>query len=76
MPSPLLPLIVEPELLEQQLGSAQLFIVDLCQQEAYLQSHIPGAAHLEYAQIVHARPPMPGLIPDGVSLARAPLAEV
>jgi len=70
MPSPSLPLLVEPELLERRLGDAQLFIVDLCQREAYLQSHIPGAAHLAYAQIVHAQPPMLGLLPDNASLAK------
>ncbi len=69
MPSPLLPLIVEPELLERHLGAAQLFIIDLCQRDAYLQSHIPGAVHLDYAQIVHAQPPMLGLLPDDAALA-------
>ncbi len=69
MPAPLLPLIVEPELLERHLGAAQLFIVDLCQRDAYLQSHIPGAVHLDYAQIVHAQPPMLGLLPDNATLA-------
>lgn len=64
MSSPFLPLIVEPELLERHLGAAQLYIVDFCQRDAYLQSHIPEAAHLEYARIVRAQPPMLGLLPD------------
>ncbi|OGI42702.1 MAG: thiosulfate sulfurtransferase [Candidatus Muproteobacteria bacterium RBG_16_64_11] len=68
MSSPLLPLIVEPELLERHLGEARLFLVDLCQRDAYLQSHIPGAVHLGYAQIVRAQPPMLGLLPDNASL--------
>jgi thiosulfate/3-mercaptopyruvate sulfurtransferase len=70
MPATPLPLIVEPELLDQHLGNAQLFIVDLCQHDAYLQEHIPGAVHLDYAQIVHAQPPTLGLLPDDASLER------
>ncbi len=70
MPSPLLPLIVEPELLQRQLGAEPLFIVDLCQQKTYVQGHLLGAVHLGYAQIVRADPPMPGLVPDNASLAR------
>lgn len=70
MPHTLLPLIVEPDALQRALGGARLFIVDLCQQQTYLQGHIPGAAHLAYAQIVRGESPMPGLLPDTASLER------
>ncbi|MHB8534602.1 MAG: sulfurtransferase [Sulfuricaulis sp.] len=60
----LLPLIVEPAELEKQLGGEALLIVDLCRPETYAQVHLPGAVHLDYAQIVAARPPVAGLLPS------------
>jgi thiosulfate/3-mercaptopyruvate sulfurtransferase len=64
MSQSLLPLIVEPEELEQQLANPQMLIVDLSKPEIYQQSHIPGAVHLDYAQIVAARRPVMGLLPE------------
>jgi len=65
MPLPvLLPLIVEPEELERQLANPGILIVDLCKPEVYPQTHIPGAVHLDYAQIVVARRPVMGLLPE------------
>lgn len=64
MTASLLPLIVEPAELENQLGNAAIVIVDLCKPEGYVQSHIPGAIHLEYAQIVAVDKPRAGLIPE------------
>ena len=55
MPSSLLPLLVEPDELERQLGLESILIVDLCKPGTYAQSHIPGALHLDYAQIVMER---------------------
>jgi thiosulfate/3-mercaptopyruvate sulfurtransferase len=71
MSSPLLPLIVEPAELEQQLVNPQVLIVDLCKPEIYPQSHIPGAVHLDYAQIVAARRPVMGLLPEKQQLEEA-----
>ncbi len=59
----LLPLQVEPEELERQLGQESMLIVDLCKPETYVQSHIPGALHLDYAQIVAMNKPVMGLLP-------------
>ena len=66
-----LPLVVEPAELEQHLHDAGILIIDLCRPEVYVRGHIPGAAHLEYAQIVAACPPVMGLLPDGAQLSRA-----
>jgi thiosulfate/3-mercaptopyruvate sulfurtransferase len=71
MARPQLPLIVEPAELEKHLGTENLLIVDLCRPEIYAQAHLPGAAHLDYVQIVTARPPAAAMLPD-----EAPLSEV
>ena len=60
----LLPLLVEPGELERQLGQESILVIDLCKPETYIQSHIPGAVHLEYAQIVAVNKPVMGLLPD------------
>lgn len=51
----LLPLVIEPAELEKNLGAESLLIVDLCRPETCTQAHVPGAVHLDYAQIVAAR---------------------
>src|SRR4030065_684334 len=63
MPAPKLPWIVEPEELERQLGQEAFLLVDLCKPEIHAQSHIPGALHLDYAQIVAVNKPVMGLLP-------------
>ena len=45
----LLPLIVEPEELEQYLEHERLFVVDLSPFEIYEDVHVPGAVHLDRA---------------------------
>ena len=64
MPEPLLALIAEPEELERNLEQESILSVDLCKQEVYAQSHIPGAVRLDYAQIVAADKPVMGLLPS------------
>lgn len=64
MAQPLLPLVAEPEDLEKNLGASNLLIVDLCRPEIYAQTHVPGAVHIDYTQIVAARPPAAGLLPS------------
>lgn len=64
-----LPLIVEPKELEKQLGTENLLIVDLSRSEIYDQGHIPGAAHIDYAQIIVARPPAMGELPSESQLS-------
>lgn len=71
MTQPLVRLVVEPAELEKHLGAENLLIVDLCRPETYAQAHVPGAVHLDYAQIVAARPPAMGMLPDA-----APLSDV
>ncbi len=64
-----LPLLVEPEHLEPLLGEPDLLIVDLCQANNYAEAHIPGAVHLEYANLLLGTKPAPGLLPDAARLS-------
>jgi thiosulfate/3-mercaptopyruvate sulfurtransferase len=66
-----LPLLLEPDDLAARLGAPDLLVVDLSKATTYAQYHVPGAVHLEYAQIIHGRPPTPGLLPDDAQLSRA-----
>ncbi|MEW6353928.1 MAG: sulfurtransferase [Pseudomonadota bacterium] len=66
-----LPLILEPAELEQHLGAEWLRVVDLGARERYARQHIPGAVHLDYNQLVAARPPVTGLLPDAAQLSKA-----
>lgn len=65
-----LPLLIEAEQLQPYLESDGVLIVDLCKHDVYATAHIPGAVHLEYAQIVVAKPPVMGLLPDAETLSR------
>jgi len=65
-----LPLVVEAQELQAALGRDDLLIVDLSQAQAYRQSHLPGAVHLDYARIVSAKPPIMGLLPDPAQLSQ------
>lgn len=63
-----LPLIIEPDELQARIGDTHILVVDLSQLHFYQQSHIPGAAHVEYARIVSAKPPVMGLLPESGQL--------
>ena len=65
-----LPLIIEPEQLEEQLGTPEILIVDLCKSEVYTRSHIPGAVHLEYGYLVAPQPPAMGCLPGEAQLTQ------
>jgi thiosulfate/3-mercaptopyruvate sulfurtransferase len=65
-----IPLVIEPEQLEAQLDAPELLIVDLGKPETYAQVHVPGAIHLDYAQIVAMQKPVMGLLPDADTLSR------
>ncbi len=62
-------LIVEADELEQHLNDENICIIDLSKDETYLQSHIPGAVHLQYPRILHVEKPVMGLVPDSNTLS-------
>ncbi|MDH5483881.1 MAG: sulfurtransferase [Gammaproteobacteria bacterium] len=59
-----LPLIIEPDELEQHLADDKLLLVDLSKHSQYLQAHIPGAVFLDYAYVTAISKPTMGLLPD------------
>lgn len=59
-----LPLIIEPDELEQQLDDENIVLVDLCKHSQYLQAHIPGAVFLDYVYVTAISKPTMGLLPD------------
>lgn len=67
MTRPLLPILLEPEDLPEQLDSDDFRLVDLSKSEQYMAGHIPGAVHLPPGSIV-APAPTPGFMPEQESL--------
>ncbi len=70
MNRPELPLVVEPDALQQYIGNPAILIVDLSKPGIYAQYHVPGAVHLDYAEIITTRPPVMGLLPDAAALGK------
>ena len=65
-----LPFILDSAELHPQLGNQGLLIVDLSKPDTFARQHVPGAVNLDYAQLVSARPPVMGLLPDAAQLSR------
>jgi thiosulfate/3-mercaptopyruvate sulfurtransferase len=59
-----LPLLLDPQQLAAALGRDDLLIVDLSAEENYAAQHIEGALSLAYSDIIVARPPAMGLLPE------------
>lgn len=68
MPEPHLPLLVEADVLQRQLDTPNLLVVDLTKPETYAAGHIPGAVYLDYPHIVRMANPVGGLLPDEAQL--------
>ena len=56
-------LILEPDAVEALLGDPTLLVVDLCQPQTWRQIHIPGAVHVNPAELVSGIPPASGMLP-------------
>lgn len=69
MATPILPLLLEPEILTPLIFDPQLLIVDLSKPKTFAQYHIPQAIHLNYPEIVHIEKPIMGLLPDNDQLS-------
>lgn len=65
-----LPLLTEPETLEDVLGNPDLLLVDLCHPERYSVGHIPGAVHVDPKETQLGLPPAPGALPEPELLQR------
>lgn len=62
------PLVMEPEELERRIGDRNLLIIDLSAADSYARYHIPGAVHLEYAELTREVPPVTGLLAEAAHL--------
>ncbi|MFO7593082.1 MAG: sulfurtransferase [Pseudomonadota bacterium] len=69
MSEPLLPLLVEADVLQRHLGNPSLLIVDMGKPETYARGHVPGAVYLDYSDIVRTQMPLAGLLPDEARLS-------
>ena len=58
-----IPYLIEAHELESRLPHKNLLIVDVGARETYRQSHLPGAFHLDYNDLILGQPPAPGLLP-------------
>lgn len=59
-----LPLLLEPAALAAHLDDPDILIVDLCQSSTWQQLHIPGAQHIDPAELTRGTPPAPGKLPE------------
>ena len=64
-----LPMVVSPSQLADALASEPALLVDLCKPEVHAAAHLPGAVHVDYAQLVLTAPPVGGLLPPPAHLA-------
>jgi len=58
-----LPLLIEAAELHTHLQDRNILIIDLCNETAYHSSHIPGAVHVNTADLILGEKPAPGLLP-------------
>lgn len=59
-----LPLLLQPEELAALKLTDKQLVVDLSEPDNYAQHHIAGAVSLPYAEIIAAKPPAMGLLPE------------
>lgn len=57
-----LPLLIEPQQLQQHLQDPDLLIIDLCAVDRYFNGHISGAVHVSPQELVSGEPPAKGQI--------------
>lgn len=58
------PLLLEPEDLQPLLNDDSLLIIDQSKLETYLETHIPGALHLDFKTLQLGEKPTPGALPS------------
>lgn len=63
-----LPLLVSPAQLSSHLQAPNLLLIDLSKMGIYRQAHLPGAIHLDYAQLQRDSLPAVGLVPEHAKL--------
>lgn len=64
------PVVLTPEELESLLQGEGVIVADLSNAAAYAQRHLPGAVHVDSAQITASQPPVMGLLPPAKQLGQ------
>jgi len=64
-----LPVLISSDALEPHLHQDNLLIVDMRDYDDYRHAHVPGAVHLDYADIAIAASPALGVLPPAETLA-------
>lgn len=59
-----LPLLIEADHLDSLMQRDDVLIIDICKRETYDRQHIPGAVHVDYAQIIRNTTLVGGLLPE------------
>ncbi|MEJ2685835.1 MAG: sulfurtransferase [Gammaproteobacteria bacterium] len=62
------PLLIEPDDLEERLGSADMVVVDVSKPDTYAKLHVPDAVHLEFSHVIDRAQPTKGLLPGDPEL--------
>lgn len=60
----MLPLVVEPAVLEEALLNNNLLLVDICSDELYTRYHLPGAVHVSPSELIAGTKPAVGKLPS------------
>ena len=67
----LLPLIAEPEQLQEHLDNPELLIIDVpVNGDSYRQGHVPGAIYLDFRYLMRGEGPVPNDVPSVEALSR------
>ena len=64
-----IPLILDADDVANLLGGDGIVIVDLSNEAIYESGHIPGAVHIDAADLFAARPPVMGLLPPEAAIS-------
>ena len=75
MNAPVLPMVLEPEVLSRELEANGVLLVDLRKAEQFREGHLPGAVQLDYARLVGGEKPATGRLPEEARLSDA-LSEI
>ena len=59
----MLPLLIEPEILNTQLNTERLLVIDLSRDNNYQRYHLPGAIHINPSELISGLKPASGKLP-------------
>lgn len=66
-----LPIVVDPDQLEDLLNNENVLLIDMCKPDQYTKGHIAGAVFLDYPLIISGEKPVMGRLPAITQLNKA-----